>query len=166
MKRAPALNTTYTNGDDAMNMVDVFGKKVWRAGLGLLMIGTLAACDPVPTGDTSCKSAFACEVIELTVKEMRSDFGKDFGGGVVLRNARAIGQTLVVDMSLPFSSEAFKEPAGQKIIKDIGKRFAGGFCKGEYSREFFKLGNTVRTRGFSKDNKLVADQVIRSCGGR
>jgi hypothetical protein len=149
-----------------MNMVDVFGKKVWRAGLGLLVIGTLAACDPVPMGDASCKSALACEVIELTAKDMRSDIGKDFGGGVVLRNAHALGQTLIVDMSLPLSSEAFQEPAGQEIIKDIGKHFAGGFCEGEYAREFFKLGNTLRTRGFSKDNKLVADQIIRSCGGR
>lgn len=149
-----------------MNIMNVLGKKAYRAGLGLVIVGALAACDPVPTGDTSCKSAFACEVVELTVKELHADIGKNFGGGVVLRNARALGQTLVVDISLPLSNEAFKEPAGQQIIKDIGKYFAGGFCKGEYAREFFKLGNTVRTRGFSKDNKLVADQVIRSCGGR
>lgn len=143
--------------------------KTWRAnarraGLGVVLLGALAACDPVPTGDATCNSALGCELIALTAKEMRRDIGKDFGSGVVLRNARSLGQTLVVDMSLPLSGAAFKEPMGQSILKTIGKSFAGGFCEGRYSDEFFQMGNTVRVRGFSNDNQLVADQVIRSCG--
>ena len=149
-----------------IKLVNRVGRKVWRAGAGLLILGALAACDPVPVGDTTCKSAFACELNVVTAKSMRADIGRDFGGGVVLRNARAVGQSLVVDLSLPFSSTAFSEPAGQRVIQNFGKNLASGFCSTAYANDFFKMGNTVRARGFSRDNKLVADQVIHSCGGK
>jgi len=138
--------------------------KAWRAGAAALVFGALAACDPVPTGDTTCESPAACEIIALTAEGMRTNIGKNYGGGVVLRNARALGQTLLVDVSLPLSSAAFELPIGQRIIKDFGKNLADGFCGGEFADEFFDMGGVLRGRGFSKDNKLVADQVIRSCG--
>jgi hypothetical protein len=149
-----------------INLMNGVTKKVRRAGLGMLVLGALAACDPVPTGDTTCKSAFACEVIELTAKNLRDDIGRNFGGGVVLRNTRAIGQTLVLDVSLPFSSAVFKEPEGQRVLQEFGKNLGRGFCRSENADRFFESGSLLRGRGFSKDNKLVVDQVIRSCGRR
>lgn len=141
-------------------------KKHGRLLIGALALMMVAACDPVPVGDTTCESALACEVVQLTAKEVRRDIGKDYGGGVVLRNARALGQTLVVDASLPLSAAALKEPAGKNLIGILGKSFAKGFCEGDSGGRFFALGATVRIRGFSRDNVLVADQIVRSCGGR
>ena len=151
-------------GNEMVDFMNGLGAKVWRAGFGLLAVAALAACDPVPTGDTSCKSAYSCDIIKLTAQVIRSDIGKNYGGGVVLRNARAIGQTLVIDVTLPLSSAAFKEPIGQQVAKDLGKNIGKGFCSGRNAEKFFEAGNTLRARGFSKDNKLVADQIVRSCG--
>lgn len=150
---------------EAMDLFNGFKGRGWRAGMAVVLLSALAACDPAPVGDTSCVSAVGCEIVALTVKDLRGDIGENYGGGVVLRNARALGQTLVVDVTLPLSATAFKEPVGQQMIKTVGPAFAGGFCEGEYARDFFALGNKVRVRGFSTDSQLVADRVIISCGG-
>ncbi len=151
------------DGIEFMGKIKKQGRVV-LAGVALL---ALAACDPVPVGDTSCPSPAVCEIVALTASDVRSDIGKNYGGGVVLRNARALGPALVIDVSLPLSAEAFKTPVGQRIIRDFGKNLAGGFCSaGATSDDFFKMGATLRARGFSKDSVIVADQVIRSCGGR
>lgn len=140
--------------------------KACQAGIGIFMLGALAAWDPVPAGDTTCHSAATCEFIALTAKQMRSDIGENYGRGVILRDARAAGQTLVVDVSLPLPGAAFKEPVGQRAIGVFGENFAGNFCEGAFSNDFYKLGRVSRGRGFSTDNELVTDQVIRSCGRR
>lgn len=148
----------------AMSMLIKARTRGRRAGMAVALLALLGACDPQPVGDTSCSSAVGCEIVALTAQEMRADIGENYGGGVVLRNASALGQTLVVDLTLPLTAAAFKEPAGAALIKGFAPEFAGGFCEGAYARDFFALGNKVRVRGFSRDSQLVADRVITSCG--
>ena len=136
-----------------------------RFGLAFLAVGALAACDPVPQGDTSCESAYACEVVGIMAKTIRADIGTDFGGGVVLRNIRALGQVLVMDVSLPFSNAALAEPAGQDFLGDFAGNLAGGFCSVKSAQKFFDSGGKLRARGFSTDNTLVADKIVVSCRG-
>jgi len=141
------------------------GARRMRGGLIAAAFLALAACDPVPQGDTRCESALACEMVKLVAADVRTDIGKNFGGGVVLRNAQTVGQSLVMDVSLPLSQAAFSEPLGKRIASNFGRDIARGFCSGPDAQRFFDLGALLRVRGFSSDNRLVADQVIRSCRG-
>lgn len=155
-----------TSKGTGMGLLRIVKRLELRACAPLLLVGALAACDPQPVGDTSCRSEFGCEIIKLTAQDMKRDIGENYGGGVILRNAQALGQTLVVDLTLPLTAAAFREPVGQGLLKKFAPEFAGGFCEGEYADDFFDVGNKVRVRGFSKDSQLVADSVITSCAGQ
>ncbi len=139
--------------------------KSLRYGLAVLAIGALAACDPVPQGDTSCENPRACAFVSFAAKALKADVGKNFGGGVVLRNTYAVGQVLVIDTSLPLTKAQFSQPVGQQVLGTFAQAFAAGFCSEREAQSFFDEGGQVRVRGFSKDNALVADKIIRSCRG-
>lgn len=136
-----------------------------RSGLIATGFVLLAACDPVAQGDASCDTPRACEATRIIAAELRKDIGKDFGGGVVLRNAQPLGQALVVDMTLPLTQAEFSTPKGRAVTRTFGRSFAKGFCGGASASDFFKLGATLRPRGFSRDGKLVIDQIVQSCRG-
>ena len=158
---------TFTSGMSTImsELTAVFARL--RIPQALLAVVVLAACDPAPQGDTGCPDPFACEIAAETARIMRSDIGKNFGGGVVLRNAHAVGQVLVLDVNLPLSKAGFATPVGQRVLRDFGKNLARGFCGEESANEFFAMGLKLRGRAFSNDNALVADQTITSCrGGR
>ena len=135
-----------------------------RAVFAVLALGAVAACTPQPTG--TCSNPTACAIVQGTAGFLQSDIGTDYGAGVILRDVRAVGQTLLVDVGLPLPASAFSQPLGKGVLSSFATSFASSFCKGPNAGEFFELGSDIRLRGFSNDRTLVSNQVIKSCGGK
>jgi len=153
------LNITFTK-----EMVH-HSKAVVRARMvcGALVLGALSACAPQDTGP--CTNVEACAIVQGTAGFLKNDIGRDYGSGVTLRDTRAVGQTLLVDIGLPLPATAFGQPLGKGVLSTFAASFASSFCEGPNAGEFFAVGSDIRLRGFSNDNKIVSDQVIKSCRG-
>ena len=162
------LNITFTKytGFKAGNSIKFAGlvTRRGRAVLAALALGAIAACAPQDTGP--CNNAEACAIVKGTADFLKSDIGRDYGSGVTLRDTRAVGQTLLVDIGLPLPATAFNQPLGKGVLRSFAASFASSFCEGPNAGEFFAMGSDIRLRGFSNDNRVVSDQRITSCGGK
>lgn len=137
---------------------------VLRFGVLGIGLSVLAACVAPPPSEP-CAQAEACQVSQLIVQDMRRDVGRDFGGGLVLRNVEVAGSLVVMDLEIPIPARSLEEVQKRALHSVAAQGFVDGFCGDPDSEEVFMFGNAFQMRSFGNDGGLIGASTIRSCRG-
>jgi len=133
----------------------------------------LTACEPAPTTtaaaqsatpvSSGCSSPIACEIASGVAADMRADRGEDFGGGVVLRDARADDETIVMQLNLPVAGSTLDSATRTQLGSVLAQTMVAELCSDRDVRTFFDLGGNMRLQTFGTDGAVLTDSTLRSC---
>lgn len=133
----------------------------------------LAGCEPAPAPTTAsiqptpassgCENPLACDIASAVAMDMRADRGRDFGGGVVLRDARADDETLVMQLNLPLSGRTLDSGTRDQLDTVLAQTLVAEMCSDRDVRLFFDLGGNMRLQTFGTDGAVLTDSTLRNC---